>query len=230
MLMASIAPCLSWTLRLTAGGAIFVLVNEKEIGMVIDELEARVRGRLPLDARAGTRVCAGEAQQGHEIEVVYRIDRKGQRIINYFCDGARMPRATLLTLLCPEAACPEAKTVRQQWRQFIGMPERRAPARVLPLRPAPLMEELPIECVGHHCVARPASFECLTPCPMSAHAPREMHKSGWDLFEDGVWIAGGLCVDNEHGVSRPRFESLADAQQWLAAHRAKTMDLIDRCR
>ena len=198
--------------------------------MVIDEQEARVRGRLPLDARAGTRVSATEAQQGHEIEVVYRIDRKGQRIINYFCDGARMPRATLLTLLCPEAACAEAKAVRHLWHLFIGKPERRAPARVLPLRPAPLMEESPIECAGHRCVARPASFECLTSCPMSAHEPHVMRKAGWDLFEDGVWIAGGLCVDNHQGASRPRFESLADAQQWLAVHRTKTMDVIDRCR
>jgi hypothetical protein len=206
------------------------LVNEKEIGMVIDELEARVRGRLPLDARAGTRVRVTEALHGHEIEVVYRIDRKGQRVMNYFCDGARLSRATLLTLLCPEAACTEAQAVRQQWCLFIGQPQRRAPARVVPLRPAPLMEELPIECAGHQCVARPASFECLTPCPMSAHAPLVMRKSGWDLFEDGIWIAGGLCVDNHEGASRPRFQSPADAQQWLAVHRASTMDVIDRCR
>jgi hypothetical protein len=198
--------------------------------MVIDELEARVRGRLPLGARAGTRVRAAEALRGHEIEVVYRIDRREQRVINHFCDGARMSRATLLTLLCPEAACAQAKAVREQWRLFIGKPQRRAPARVLPLRPAPLMEELPIECAGHRCVARPASFECLTPCPMSAHEPRVMHKGGWDLFEDGISIAGGLCVDDHQGASRPRFESLADAQQWLATHQASTRALIDRCR
>ena len=188
--------------------------------MVVDELEARVRGRLPLDARTGTRACAAEAVRGHVVEVVYRIDRKGQRVINHFCDGARMPRATLLTLLCPEAACPQAQVVRDQWQRFIGTP----------LRPAPLMEELPVDGAGHHCMARPASFECLTPCPMGAHEPLVMHKSGWDLFEDGTWIAGGLCIDNQRGASRPRFESIADAQQWLAAHRASSMALIDRCR
>lgn len=198
--------------------------------MVIDELEARVRGRLPLDAGAGTRVRAAESVRGHQIEVVYRIDRKGQRVINHFCDGARMSRTTLLTLLCPEAACAEATAVRQRWRQFIGTPERCAPARVVPLRPAPLMEELPIEGAGHHCVARPASFECLTPCTMGAHPPRVMHKCGWDLFEDGIWIAGGLCVERPHGASRPRFESLADAQQWLATHHARAMALIERYR
>ena len=198
--------------------------------MVIDELEARVRSRLPLDACAGARVRAAEVLDGHEIEVIYRIDRKGQRIINYFCDGARMSRATLLVLLCREAACPEAKAVLLRWRLFIGKPERRAPERVMPLRAAPLMVEIPVEGAGHHCVARPASFECLTRCPMGAHAPQVLRKTGWDLFEDGIWVAGGLCVDNHEGASRPRFESPAQAQQWLAMYRANTLALLDRCR
>jgi hypothetical protein len=198
--------------------------------MVIDELEARVRGRLPLDARVGARVRAAEVLDGHEVEVIYRIDRKGQRVINHFCDGARMSRATLSMLLCPEAACPEAKAVRQHWHSFIGKPERHLPARVMPLRPAALMVEIPIDGAGHHCVARPASFECLTPCPMGAHTPQVLHKTGWDLFEDGVWVAGGLCVDNHEGASRPRFQSPADAQQWLASHQARTLALFDRCR
>ena len=77
--------------------------------MAIDELEARVRSRMPLDARVGTRVRAAQALDGHEIEVIYRIDRKGQRVINYFCDGARMSRVILLTLLCPEAAVPASQ-------------------------------------------------------------------------------------------------------------------------
>jgi hypothetical protein len=198
--------------------------------MAIDELEARVRGRMPLDARVGTRVCAAQVLSGHEIEVTYRIDRKGQRTINYFCDGARMPRATLLMLLCPEAACPQAKAVRLRWCLFVGKPERQAPERVMPLRPAPLMVEVPVDAAGHHCVARPASFECLTRCPMGAHAPEVLHKTGWDLFEDGIWVAGGLWVDNREGTCRPRFESPADAQQWLATNQANTAALLDRYR
>jgi len=162
--------------------------------------------------------------------VVYRIDRKGQRVINYFCDGARMSRATLLMLMCRETACPQVQAVRLQWRSFIGKPERPATARVTPLRPAPLMVEVAVEGAGHHCVARPAPFECLTPCPLGAHAPQVLHKTGWDLFEDGTWVAGGLCVDNREGSSRPRFESPAEAQQWLATHRASTLALFDRCR
>lgn len=198
--------------------------------MAIDALEARVRGRLRLDARVGARVGATEVLDGHDIEVIYRIDRKGRRVINYFCDGARMPRATLLMLLCPEAACPQSKAVRLRWRLFIGKPERHVPRRVVPLRPAPLMEEVPVDGAGHHCVARPAAFECLTPCPLGAHGPQVLHKTGWDLFEDGVCVAGGLCVVHRGGASRPRFESPADAQQWLLRHQADTLALFDRCR
>jgi hypothetical protein len=204
--------------------------QRKEIVMAIAELEARVRGRLPLDACAGVRVSATEVLDGHDVEVTYRIDRKGQRVINYFCDGARMSRATLLMLLCPEAACPQATAVRLRWSLFIGKPERQAPQRVVPLRPAPLMEEVPVDGAGHHCVARPAAFECLTPCPLGAHGPQVLHKTGWDLFEDGVCVAGGLCVDHRGGASRPRFESPADAQQWLVRHQADTLALFDRCR
>jgi hypothetical protein len=204
--------------------------QRKEIAMAIDELEARVRSRMPLDARVGTRMRALEVLDGHEIEVIYRIDRKGQRIINYFCDGARMSRATLLMLLCPEAACAQAKAVRLRWRLFIGKPERRAPERVLPLRPAPLMVEVPVDGAGHHCVARPASFECLTRCPMGAHAPVVLHKKGWDLFEDGIWVAGGLRIDKREGTCRPRFESPTDAQQWLAMNQANTSALLNRYR
>jgi hypothetical protein len=202
----------------------------KEIGLVIDELEARARGRLPLGAAVGARARAAEVLNGHEIEVVYRIDRKSRRVINYFYDGARMARETLLMLLCTETACPQAQALRRRWRSFIGQPERAAPSRAVPLSPAPLMVEVAIEGAGHRCVARPASFECLTPCPVRAHAPQVMHKSGWDLFEDGIWVAGGLCVDNHEGACRPRFESTADAQQWLATHQARTLALFDRCR
>ena len=198
--------------------------------MAIDGLEARVRSRMPLDARVGTRVRAAEVRDGHEIEVIYRIDRKGQRRISYFCDGARMSRATLLMLLCPEAACPQAQAVRLRWRLFIGEPQRRAPERVMPLRPAPLMVEVPVDGAGHHCMARPASFECLTRCPMDAHAPAVLHKTGWDVFEQGTWVAGGLRIDERDSTCRPRFESLADVKQWLAMNEANASALLDRYR
>jgi hypothetical protein len=92
------------------------------------------------------------------------------------------------------------------------------------------MEEVPVDAAGHRCVARPASFECRTPCPAGAHAPEVLRKPGWDLFEDGVRIAGGLCTDAATGASRPRFCTPTEARQWLDAQQAKTQHVLERVR
>ena len=54
--------------------------------------------------------------------------------------------------------------------------------------------------------------------------------SGFDGGKLVGLVRHSLCVDNHEGVSRPRFESPADAQQWLAAHQASSRALLDRCR
>ncbi|MBK6866147.1 MAG: hypothetical protein IPG91_22870 [Ideonella sp.] len=133
--------------------------------MVIEQLEAQVRVELPDNARAGARVRVAAVHEGQEIEVVYRVDRNGKRVFNYYCAGVRMERRTLLMLLCSEGACPKAQEVQQRWRAFNGHADRPARSRVAPLRVLPLMEEVPVEAAGHRCVARPASFECLTSVP-----------------------------------------------------------------
>lgn len=198
--------------------------------MVIEQLEAQVRAELPADARAGARARATAVCEGQEIEVVFRVDRNGKRVFNYSYAGARMERRTLLMLLCTEAACPKAKEVQQRWRAFNGQADRPASSRVMPLRAQPLMEEVSVEAAGHRCVARPASFECLTPCPAGAHAPEVVRKSGWDLFEDGLWVAGGLRSDGATGASWPRFSTPADAKQWLNSQQAKTQLLLEKVR
>jgi len=198
--------------------------------MVIEQLEAQVRAELPANALAGARARAAVVRDGQEIEVVYRVDRNGKRVLNYSYAGARMERQVLLMLLCTEGACPKAQEVRQRWRAFNGHADRPAPSRVTPLRVLPLMEEVPVEAAGHRCVARPASFECRTPCPVGAHAPEVLRKPGWDLFEDGIWVAGGLCTDAAIGASWPRFGTPADARQWLDAQQAKTQHVLERVR
>jgi hypothetical protein len=168
-------------------------------------------------------------RDGQEIEVVYRVDRNGKRVFNYSYAGARMERQVLLMLLCNEGACPKAKDVQQRWRAFNGQVDRPASSRIAPLRFMPLMEEVTMDASGH-CVARPASFECLTPCPVGAHAPELLRKSGWDLFEDGVWVAGSLCIDAATGASRPRLSTPADARQWLDAQQVETQNLLEKMR
>jgi len=197
--------------------------------MIIEQLEAQARQELPADALVGARARVAVVRDGQEIEVVYRVDRNGKRVFNYSYAGARMERQVLLMLLCTEGACPKANAVQQRWRAFNGHVDRPASSRVAPLRFTPLMEEVTLDADGR-CVARPASFECLTPCPVGAHAPQRLRKSGWDLFEDGVWVAGGLCIDADTGASWPRFSTTADAQKWLDAQQAKTQDLLEKVR
>ena len=175
--------------------------------MAIDELEARVRSRMPLDARVGTRVRAVQALNGHEIEVIYRIDRKGQRVINYFCDGARMSRVILLMLLCPEAACPQAKAVRLRW--VSSSASRAAGARA---RDA----AAPGAADGGGSGRRRRAPLCGSPgfvrvpdtVPDGRPRARAAAQDGLGLVRDGTWVAGGLWIDKREGTGRPCFEFL----------------------
>jgi hypothetical protein len=198
--------------------------------VIVERLEAQVRDALPRVALAGARTAATARCGPHEVEIVHRVDRNGRRVFDYVCDGARMERRTLLQLLCDEAACPQAQATRQRWRAFRGEAE---PVPALPApRPAArsghLIDEIPVVAAGHRCAARPASFECLTPCPLRAHPPQVLRKPGWDLFEDGVWVAGG--VDRSGGVARPRFTTVADAERWLASQRDVALGVLERLR
>ena len=189
-----------------------------------------MRPELPADARVGARARVAVVRYRQEIGVIYRVDRNGKRVFNYYYAGVRMERRNLLMLMCTEAACLKVREVQQRWRAFNGLADWPASSRVAPLRVLPLMEEVPVDAAGHRCVARPASFECLTPCPVGAHAPDTQHKSGRDLFEDGVWVADGLTFDAAIGASQPRFCSPADARQWLSAQQAKTRLVLEKVR
>jgi hypothetical protein len=194
--------------------------------MIVETLEAQARAQLPADAGIGARASAAAERGGQPIEVVCRVDRHGQRVRNHFVAGARMARQTLLMLLCGESACPQAQQVQRRWREFNGRPDRPATKRVTALRVLPLMEEVPVEVSHHRCVARPATFECLTPCPTGAHAPQMLRKAGWDLFEDGVWIAGGVTTDRATGATVPRFGHPDEAAAWLAAQQRAARRLM----
>lgn len=198
--------------------------------MALEALEAHLQKSLPATARVGARVRGTVIMQGRVVEVVLRVDRNGRRVFNHHCDGARMPRPTLLHLLCPETACPRANEVKDQWRRFVSEPARPAPRpRRQAVQVRPLIEEVAVDAAGHHCLARPASFECHTACPMRAHPPQVLRKPGWDLFENGQWIAGGLR-SAAAGSVLPRFGTPDDARAWLVEQQARAQALIDRWR
>lgn len=185
--------------------------------MIVDELEAQARGRLPRDAGPGARVHASARHGHHEIVVTYRVGPGRRLLMSHFYAGVRIERQALLMLLCEEAACPQARQVRQRWQERHGAtaPLPRLPSPAPPPRTRALIEEVPITESGHQCTARPAHFECLTVCPTAAHPPVPLRKPGWDLFEDGVWLSGSVRTNARTGETHPRFATLLEARQWL---------------
>ena len=144
-------------------------------------------------------------------------------------DGTRVERAVLLRLTCPETDCPQARAVRAQWQAF----HHQGPARQ-PMQPSgadgpvALMQEVPVVVGRHHCVARPQRFACFTPCPHHAHPPLMVDKTGYDLFEDGQYLGGGLTESG--GVWRPRLPSPAAAEAYVLARHLEALVALDEAR
>ena len=184
---------------------------------------------MPIGAAFGVRwrgsarvVVAGVV---HEACVAARIDHKKRRREQFWLDGVRVDRSVLLRLTCAEAECPHAKGVRAQWDAF----HRRAPGpKTQPMQARPLIEEVALR-VGHQeCLARPARFNCFTQCPNRAHPALLIEKTGFDLFEQGVCVGGGL-VRSADGV-RPRLPTLDAAKAFVLARHLEAMVTLSRVR
>jgi len=196
----------------------------------VHELIAEVALRVPQDAPVGTRYrVSGQVttDQGlHTVEIAARIDARSRRHEQHFCDGVRVPREVLLRLTCAETECTHAQQVRAQWNAFHGRrPAAASPSSGEAPAPAPLMRETPLAVAGHQCVARPATFRCFTPCPNHAHPALWIEKSGFDLFEDGACVGGGVVVID--GTRRPRLPSLRAAEAYLFARHLEAMVTLD---
>ena len=182
---------------------------------MIEHLENEVRDELEASRHGQTRAVAVMHVNGNRLEVLGRIGPSGGIRLGYSYCGVRMERKTLLTLVCPEQSCPCRVASLAKWRQHqaIAIPTA-PPPRFQPVA-RPLFEEVEIRVNGRSCQARPASFRCLTPCPHSVHAAFPMQKTGWDLFEAGRYIAGGVLKNPETGLSAPLLPTLEAAQTWL---------------
>lgn len=190
---------------------------------------AEVRAKVPLGAAFGTRwqvtVVVPSAQGQHQVKVAARIDPQGRRREQFWCDGVRVEQAVLLRLTCAESECPHATAVRAQWQAY-----HRRDGAGFAARPAgfALIHESVVQVAGHQLVARPARFPCYTPCPHGAHPPLTIDKAGFDLFEDGRCLAGG--VSDAGGVRRPRIPSVAAAEAYVLARRFEMLAALGRVR
>lgn len=197
--------------------------------MNVHELIADAERHVPENAPFGVRhraqgiITTGDTP--HHITVAARIDAQGHRRDQYFCDGTRVPRHVLLRLTCAETECPQAQAVREQWTRFqrrgTASPQRHSG----PPHVRPLMSEVEVAAAGHRCVARPARFNCFGPCPNQAHPPMWIEKTGFDLFEDGACVGGGIL--SAGGTSRPRLPSIEAAQAYLLARRLEALAALD---
>jgi len=196
---------------------------------VVLQLIREARRQVPLGAAIGVR-WRGSAQLAvagvsHEVIAVARIDHKGRRREQFLLDGVRVDRCVLLRLTCTETECPQARLVRAQWDAF----HRRSPRqRPQPMQARPLMEESPLVVGAHHCTARPARFTCFTHCPNRAHPALLIEKTGYDLFEDGVYVGGGLLKSDDG--ARPRLPTLEAAKAFVLARQLEAMAALGRLR
>lgn len=186
---------------------------------MIEHLENEVRDELESRTYRPTRAAAVMHLNGDRLEVLGRADPKGEIRLGYSYCGVRMERKTLLTRVCPEQACPYRTAALAKWHQHHGIAAEAAP-RPHSFQPVarPLFEEMEIRAHERCGQARPASFRCLTPCPHAAHAAIPMQKTGWDLFEAGRYLAGGMIKNPDTGLSVPLLPTLEAAQTWFATH------------
>jgi hypothetical protein len=196
--------------------------------MQVLQLIAEADRKVPASAPPGTRwegqCMIATAHGEHTIGVAARIDTDGQRHEQFSCDHLRIERHVLLRLTCSEAECPHAVAVRAQWLARQG----RLPVetRVQGPCPRPLMTEVAVAIGRQHFVARPARFPCFTACPHGAHPPLMIDKSGFDLFEDGACLGGGVTMTK--GVLQPRIPTIRAAEAFVLARHLETLVALGR--
>ena len=180
---------------------------------MIEQLESNASDQLADATGARARGRASDDHAGKLVEVVARRNHQGNPAFGYRYSGIGLERQTLLLLICPETACALSQTTRRNWQQLQGIVQAAPRPAMGKLEVARLFDEVPIQDGRTGCVARPASFVCMTPCPVNAHTPALLHKSGWDLFQNGKYIAGG--VRRQAAIAAPTFPTIEALKDWL---------------
>ena len=179
--------------------------------------------QVPAVAPAGTRweetqtVITTNGQ--HAVTVAACIHADGEREELFWCDDVPVERSVLLRLTCTETECPHAVQVRAQWLAVHYESPTKSPSGGL--CPRPMVEETMVKVGGHLSVARSARFPCFTPCPNGAHPSLTIDKKGFDLFEEGVCVGGGVVETG--GVKRPRLPTIRAAEAYVLARHLESL-------
>lgn len=189
---------------------------------ILEDLRRQVPSDAPLGTRWKISAVVATPEGTHQVAAAARIDSRGRRREQFWCDGLRMELAVWLRLTCAERECPHAKQVRAQWLAFHRRPE--SPVRSGPPLAQPLMHEIAVTVGRQAFTARPARFPCFTPCPNQAHPPITIDKSGFDLFDDSGCLGGGAV--ESHGVRRPRIPTVDAAEAYLLARHLETLAVL----
>ena len=193
------------------------------------QLVREARQQVPLGAPFGVRwrgvVDVAVAATTHQVIVAARIDHKGRRREQFLLDGVRVDKSVLLRLTCAETECPQVTFVRAQWDAFHRR-TRRQKTQLLQVRP--LIDEHPLVVGNQQCTARPARFTCFTHCPNRAHPALLIEKTGYDLFEHGVYVGGGLVKSGDG--ARPRLPTLEAAKAFVLLRQLEARATLDRIR
>ncbi len=193
---------------------------------LLDEVRRQVPDDAPIGARCKLSAVVQASDGAHEVAVAARIDAQGRRREQFWCDDVRVEQPVLLRLTCPEGQCPHVVQVRAQWEAFRG--RARAAARSRPPSPQPLLAETAVCAGGQTFTARPARFPCFTRCPNGAHPPLTIEKTGYDLFDEGGCVGGG--VTELRGVRRPRLPTAQDAQAYALSRHLEALATVAKAR
>lgn len=194
---------------------------------LLNDVTPRVPHGAPIGTRARVEARVPTARGARVAAVDVRIDFRGRRREQFFFEGRRVPPPMWLRLCCAEGGCDH---VRAAWSAWDGAMRPGAaaprPTRPIGLQPRPLMDECRVRVAGLDCVARPAVFRSFVACPNAAHPPTWLDQHGYDLFEDEVWLAGGLQQGGDR--PEPRLRDLVAVTAYLESRRLEAQLIVQR--
>jgi hypothetical protein len=182
---------------------------------MIEQMEQQACAQLADLASAKGRALVTQTHHGKEVAVHARRLKNGTLLFGYSYDSVRLERSTLAQLMCTDTTCPACQTTQARWKMFRGVAAPVVRSVPQPYQFKHLSQEVPLDCDGRTVIARPAAFQCKTNCPAKVHPPAMVRTTGWDLFDGGTYLGGGLTTHPETQMPVPLLPTLDVAKNWL---------------